>query len=54
MRSSAAIYENDVGYIGSVEQKALELIRRFNDPGREHAQQSPQRWRSRLEGRLYV
>jgi hypothetical protein len=36
------------------EQKALELIRRFNDPGREHAQQSPQRWRSRLEGRLYV
>ena len=37
MRSSAAILENDVGNIGSVEQKALELIRRFNDPDREHA-----------------
>ncbi len=37
MRSSAAILENDVGNIGSVEQKALELIRRFNDLDREHA-----------------
>jgi hypothetical protein len=37
MRSSAAILENDVGNIDSVEQKALELIRRFNDPDREHA-----------------
>ncbi len=37
MCSSAAILENDVGNIGSVEQKALELIRRFNDPDREHA-----------------
>ncbi len=37
MRSSAAILENDAGNIDSVEQKALELIRRFNDPDREHA-----------------
>ncbi len=37
MRSSAAILENDVGNIDPVEQKALELIRRFNDPDREHA-----------------
>jgi len=36
MRSSAAILENNVGKIDSVEQKALELIRRFNDPDREH------------------
>jgi hypothetical protein len=36
MRSSAAILENDVWNIDSVEQKALELIRRFNDPDREH------------------
>jgi hypothetical protein len=36
MRSSAAILENDVGNIDLVEQKALELIRRFNDPDREH------------------
>ncbi len=37
MRSSAAILENDAGNIDSAEQKALELIRRFNDPDREHA-----------------
>ncbi len=37
MRSSAAIVENDAGNIDSAEQKALELIRRFNDPDREHA-----------------
>ncbi len=37
MRSSAAILENDAGNIDSIEQKALELIRRFNDPDREHA-----------------
>ncbi len=37
MRSNAAILENDVGNIDSVEQEALELIRRFNDPDREHA-----------------
>ncbi len=37
MRSSAAILENDVGNIDSVEQKALEMIRRFHDPDREHA-----------------
>ncbi len=37
MRSSAAILENDVWNIDSVEWKALELIRRFNDPDREHA-----------------
>ena len=37
MRSSAAILEKDVWNIDSVEQKALELIRRFNDPDREHA-----------------
>ncbi len=37
MRNSAATLENDVGNIDSVEQKALELIRRFNDPDREHA-----------------
>ena len=36
MRSSAAILENDVGNIDSIEQKAQELIRRFNDPDREH------------------
>jgi len=36
MRSSAAILEKDVWNIDSVEQKALELIRRFNDPDREH------------------
>ncbi len=36
MRSSAAVLENDVGNNDSVEQKALELIRRFNDPDREH------------------
>ncbi len=36
MRSSAAILENDVGNNDPVEQKALELIRRFNDPDREH------------------
>ncbi len=36
MRSSAAIVENDAGTIDPVEQKALELIRRFNDPDREH------------------
>jgi hypothetical protein len=36
MHSSAAILENDVWNIDSVEQKALELIRRFNDPDREH------------------
>ncbi len=39
MRSSAANLENDVGNIDSVEQKALELIRRFNDPNREHVLQ---------------
>ncbi len=37
MRSSAAIFENDVGNIDPVEQNVLELIRRFNDPDREHA-----------------
>ncbi len=37
MRSSAAVLENDIGNIDPVEQKALELIRRFNDPDREHA-----------------
>jgi len=37
MRSSAAILENDAGNIDSIEQKALELIQRFNDPDREHA-----------------
>ena len=37
MRSSAAILENDAGNIDSVEQRVLELIRRFNDPDREHA-----------------
>ncbi len=37
MRSSAAILENDAGNIDSVEQKALELIRRFNDLDCEHA-----------------
>ncbi len=37
MRSNAAILENDPGNIASVEQKALELIRRFNNPDREHA-----------------
>ena len=37
MRSSAAILENDFGNIDPVEQKALDLIRRFNDPDREHA-----------------
>ena len=36
MRSSAAILENDVGHIDPVEKKALDLIRRFNDPAREH------------------
>ncbi len=36
MRSSAAILVNDIGNIDSVEQKALELIRCFNDPDREH------------------
>ncbi len=36
MRSSAAILENNVGKIDSVEPKALELIRRFNDQDREH------------------
>jgi hypothetical protein len=36
MHSSAAILEKDVWNIDSVEQKALELIRRFNDPDREH------------------
>ncbi len=36
MRSSAAILENDAGNINSVEQNALELIRRFNDPDHEH------------------
>ena len=37
MRSSAAILESNVGNIDSVEHKALELIRRFNAPDREHA-----------------
>ncbi len=37
MRSSAAILENEVGNTDPVEQKALEMIRRFNDPDREHA-----------------
>ena len=32
MHSSAAVLEDDVGNNDSVEQKALELIRRFNDP----------------------
>ncbi len=41
MRSSAAILENDVGNIDSVEQKALELIRCFNDPDREHVKGTP-------------
>ena len=36
MHSSAAVLEDDVGNNDSVEQKALELIRRFNDPDREH------------------
>jgi hypothetical protein len=36
MRSSAAILENEVGNTDPVEQKALEMIRRFNDPDREH------------------
>ncbi len=36
MHSSAAVLENDVGNNDPVEQKALELIRRFNDPDREH------------------
>ncbi len=36
MRSSAAILESNAGNIDSVEHKALELIRRFNDPNREH------------------
>ncbi len=37
MRSSAAILENEVGNTDPVEQKALEMIRRFNDPDRQHA-----------------
>ncbi len=36
MRSSAAVLENDLGNNDPVEQKALELIRRFNDPDCEH------------------
>ena len=36
MHSSAAIAENDTGHIDPVEKKVSDLIRRFNDPGREH------------------
>ncbi len=36
MHTNAAIAENDTGHIDPVEKKVSDLIRRFNDPGREH------------------
>jgi hypothetical protein len=36
MRGGITITENDIGNIDSIEQKTLDLIRRFNDPDREH------------------
>ena len=36
MHSSAAIAEDNAGNIDPVEQKAMDLIRRFNDPDHEH------------------
>ena len=36
MHSSAAIAENDTGYIDPVEKKVLDLIQRFNSPDHDH------------------
>ena len=36
MHTNAAIAENDTRHIDPVEKKVSDLIRRFNDPGREH------------------
>ena len=36
MHTNAAIAENDTGHIDPVEKKVSDLIRRFNNPGREH------------------